>query len=65
MSLPTSTYGALAKDSYDPCGFNPTSAAQFARACPKAFTPGTSGTSSPQDSLTNTAEPHDPADASP
>lgn len=46
----------------NPYCFNPTSAQQFARVCPKAFQQGTSGQ---QVDLANNAPARDPADASP
>lgn len=46
----------------NPYCFNPTSAQQFARVCPKAFP---QGTSAQQVDLTNSAPARDPADASP
>ena len=46
----------------NPYCFNATSAAQFARVCPKAFPQGASGQ---QVDLANSAPTRDPADASP
>lgn len=46
----------------NPYCFNPTSAQQYARVCPKAFTQATGGQ---QADLANSAPMRDPADASP